>query len=200
MESPYISYYYQNFSTHGYSFETFKKAESVAKILKAIASIYGYVTISDFKRSVGIKDDLFSSYVEDRYGWNAYEIEKMLIMKHDGAEFYYIHLPRFTFPVKKATPNEIRKTDGLDPVKSSDPVNHPSHYATKSGLEAIEVIEAFTEDLQGIEAVDTANVLKYICRWKKKNGLQDLEKASWYLNNLIEHEKNEEKENKNGQL
>ena len=73
-------------------------------------------------------------------------------------------------------------------------VNHPPHYKTKTGLETIEVIEAFTEDLTGIEAVDTANVLKYICRWKKKNGLQDLEKAQWYLNNLINHLKKESKD------
>lgn len=68
-------------------------------------------------------------------------------------------------------------------------VNHPTHYKTKSGLETITVIKAFTEDLKGVEAVDTANVIKYICRWKKKNGLQDLEKAQWYLNDLIEHVK-----------
>lgn len=74
-----------------------------------------------------------------------------------------------------------------------DMVNHPNHYKTKSGLETINVIETFTEDLTGIEAVCTANVIKYICRWKKKNGLEDLKKAEWYLTHLIEKE---EKENK----
>lgn len=70
-------------------------------------------------------------------------------------------------------------------------VSHPPHYQTKSGIETIQVIEAFTEGLDGIEAVCTANVIKYICRWKKKNGLQDLKKAQWYLTHLIEHvEKN----------
>lgn len=68
-----------------------------------------------------------------------------------------------------------------------DMVNHPPHYKTKNGLETIDVIEAFTEDLNGIEAVCTANALKYICRWKNKNGKQDLEKAVWYINYLIEH-------------
>lgn len=67
-----------------------------------------------------------------------------------------------------------------------DMVNHPDHYKSETGLETIDVIEAFTFDLKGIEAVCTANVLKYICRWKKKNGLQDLEKAKWYLNKLID--------------
>lgn len=76
----------------------------------------------------------------------------------------------------------------------NDSVNHPNHYQSKSGLETIQVIEAFTEDLTGIEAVYTGNVIKYICRWDKKNGLQDLKKAQWYLNHLIE--KVEEKESK----
>lgn len=75
---------------------------------------------------------------------------------------------------------------------TNDPVNHPSHYQTKSGLETFDVIDAFTDDLKGAECVCTANVIKYICRWKKKNGVEDLKKAQWYLNKLIE--KVEEKE------
>lgn len=66
-------------------------------------------------------------------------------------------------------------------------VSHPGHYQSKTGLEVIDVIEAFTDGLEGIEAVDTGNVIKYICRWKKKNGLQDLEKALWYLQHLVDH-------------
>lgn len=69
----------------------------------------------------------------------------------------------------------------------NDKVNHPNHYISKKGLETIDVIEAFTEDLCGIEAVCTANILKYICRWKHKNGSEDLKKARWYLNRLLEH-------------
>ena len=66
-------------------------------------------------------------------------------------------------------------------------VSHPDHYKSETGLEVIDVIEAFTFDLKGAEATDTGNILKYICRWKKKNGLQDLEKAMWYLQHLIDH-------------
>lgn len=75
-------------------------------------------------------------------------------------------------------------------------VSHPDHYQSETGLEVIDVIEAFTFDLKGIEAVDTGNALKYLCRWKKKNGLQDLEKAKWYLEHLIEHVSKLEEENK----
>lgn len=74
---------------------------------------------------------------------------------------------------------------------SADMVSHPPHYQSKKGIEVIDVIEAYTEDLKGIEAADTANVIKYICRWKHKNGLEDLEKAQWYLNHLINHVKGE---------
>ena len=66
-----------------------------------------------------------------------------------------------------------------------DNVNHPAHY-NMNGIEAIDVIEAFTADLNGMDAVDTANVIKYILRWPRKNGLEDLCKARWYLNHLIE--------------
>lgn len=66
-------------------------------------------------------------------------------------------------------------------------VSHPSHYQTDYGLETIDVIEAFTDNLKGIEAVDTANILKYACRWKRKNGIQDLEKILWYTQHLIDY-------------
>ena len=71
-------------------------------------------------------------------------------------------------------------------------VSHPDHYQSGKGLEVIDVIEAFTADLKGIEATDTGNVIKYILRWPHKNGLQDLEKAKWYLTHLIEHLKKKE--------
>ena len=75
-------------------------------------------------------------------------------------------------------------------------VSHPDHYQSETGLEVIDVIEAFTFDLKGIEAIDTGNILKYICRWKKKNGLQDLEKAEGYLKHLIDHVRLFDEENK----
>ena len=64
-------------------------------------------------------------------------------------------------------------------------VDHPPHY-TAGKIECIEAIEAATTGLEGLEAVCTANVIKYVSRWKRKNGLQDLEKAKWYLDRLIQ--------------
>ena len=75
-------------------------------------------------------------------------------------------------------------------------VSHPEHYMSKIGMEVIDVIEAFTDELKGVEATDTGNIIKYACRWKKKNGIQDLEKILWYTQHLIDHLKNIEEENK----
>ena len=82
-----------------------------------------------------------------------------------------------------------KRPDVFEELKKStnDMVNHPSHYKAKNGMEVIDVIEAFTANLNGYEASHTANVIKYICRWKEKNGLEDLKKAQWYLNRLIKN-------------
>ena len=71
-------------------------------------------------------------------------------------------------------------------------VNHPKHYKAKNGMEAIDVIEAFTDGLTGIEATDTGNIIKYALRWKEKNGIEDLEKIVWYVNHLINHLKKQD--------
>ena len=63
-------------------------------------------------------------------------------------------------------------------------VSHPPHYQSQSGIEVIDVIEAFTDGLNGIEAADTANIIKYACRWNKKNCIQDVDKIIWYATHL----------------
>lgn len=66
----------------------------------------------------------------------------------------------------------------------TDNVNHPAHY-TAGNIECIEAIKAAITDLQGIDAACTANAIKYLWRWKKKNGVEDLKKCVWYINYLI---------------
>jgi hypothetical protein len=65
--------------------------------------------------------------------------------------------------------------------RNSDPIN-PSHY--KQGpIECIEAIKAATGD--GFLGYVWGNVLKYLWRWPKKGGVDDLKKARWYLDRLI---------------
>lgn len=67
----------------------------------------------------------------------------------------------------------------------ADAIN-PSHY--KQGkVECIDAIESATVHKTGLEAVCTANVIKYLWRYEAKNGLEDVRKAQWYLNKLIDY-------------
>jgi hypothetical protein len=70
-------------------------------------------------------------------------------------------------------------------VPPIDMVNQPPHY-TGGKVECIDAIEVATEGLEGIEAYCTAAALKYLWRWKKKNGAEDLQKCRWYINRMLE--------------
>lgn len=74
-------------------------------------------------------------------------------------------------------------------------VSHPAHYQSETGLEVIDVIEAFTFDLKGIEATVPA-ISQIACRWKQKNG-SGPRKIMWYTQHLIDHLRKLEKENEN---
>lgn len=68
----------------------------------------------------------------------------------------------------------------------SDNVNSPSHYCTGK-FECIDVME----ETQGEEAVMNfciCNALKYLYRHRRKNGLEDVKKAIWYLNKYVQLE------------
>lgn len=68
----------------------------------------------------------------------------------------------------------------------TDNINHPKHYQTASGLEAIDVIDAFFSD-----NFNLGNSFKYLARaGKKNNRLEDLEKSAWYLAREIERARN----------
>lgn len=78
-------------------------------------------------------------------------------------------------------------------AQNHDAVNHPSHY-TAGGIECIEALKAATTRLTGIEAVCTANAIKYLWRWKDKNGAEDIRKAIWYCERLLKEIGDERKE------
>ena len=65
-----------------------------------------------------------------------------------------------------------------------DMVNHPSHYI-QGGIECIDALKAATVSKTGIEAVCTANAIKYLWRYEEKNGIEDVKKARWYIDRLI---------------
>lgn len=73
-------------------------------------------------------------------------------------------------------------------AEEADMVNSPPHY-NQAGIECIDAIEAATSG--GYEYYLQGNIIKYIWRYRYKNGVEDLEKAHWYLERLIKEITNE---------
>ena len=66
-----------------------------------------------------------------------------------------------------------------------DNVNHPAHYAASTSIECIEAMELIF-DWYDIQTFCLCNAFKYIWRHKHKGGLEDLEKAQWYINHAVQ--------------
>ena len=74
-------------------------------------------------------------------------------------------------------------------------VAHPKHYSGK--IECIDCIESAVAELNGFEGFLAGNVIKYVFRFKRKNGKEDLQKAEYYLSKLMEMQEDNEEDNEN---
>ena len=129
------------------------------------------------------------------------EVKEQILQKTDtDAEMTEINVsPNYKgkHPLSKEELAKIRaeKKDKLYESKDKM-VSHPAHYQA-GGIEVIDVIKAFTKDLNGIKATDTGNIIKYACRWNAKgNPIQDVEKIIWYATHLLRELQTEEQEKK----
>jgi len=66
--------------------------------------------------------------------------------------------------------------------RAMEEIHHPKHYT--QGIEMWDY--SYSHNLNFFEG----NIIKYVTRWRHKNGLEDLLKAKQYLDKLIENEKN----------
>ena len=71
-------------------------------------------------------------------------------------------------------------------LEKEDVVNHPKHY-TQGAIECIEVIKYINDKLhmKGYEGYCLGNFIKYIWRCNFKNGWEDIDKAIFYLDELL---------------
>lgn len=74
----------------------------------------------------------------------------------------------------------------LGEIENKDNIINPSHYTSDKGFEVFDVQEAFIYELKGMAASYWCNVVKYILRFQNKNGVEDLKKAKYYLEKLID--------------
>lgn len=86
-----------------------------------------------------------------------------------------------------------RRREDMQNNPSHDPVNHPSHY-TQGGIECIDAIKASMTEIE-FRGFLKGQVIKYMWRYALKGKpVEDLKKAEFYRNRLVEEiEKSEEK-------
>lgn len=93
---------------------------------------------------------------------------------------------------KKEEVNSIK----TDPEKDYyDPVSKPKHYMLVDGVEVRDICKAMADRMEGKYSSffisDYIQFLQYVLRFDQKNGVEDLKKAEWYLQKLIETENKE---------
>ena len=109
-----------------------------------------------------------------------------IVQQKANLEKYLLDVIGYTYKMVE----KIQETGLLDPALQpyppidNNPVS-PQHYQQGN----IQVLDFITDQkfsyLEG-------NIVKYICRYKTKNGLEDLEKADYYLSRLIELQMDED--------
>lgn len=114
-------------------------------------------------------------FIDSTFGDREYLVERI----DDVSNKVFVKGSNSSLPLYPVDPKDI--VMWKSPI---DVVNHPSHY-TYGNVETIDVIrewlgpEKFVAYLNG-------NIIKYISRWEHKNGVEDLKKAKWYLEKMIE--------------
>jgi len=107
------------------------------------------------------------------HAWYGCEWQEVTEKEYLGQDYYQGDSDTLTVTIDTGN---IKQTDHL--------VNKPAHY-NQGEVECIEAIKSATVNKKGIEAVCVANVIKYLWRYEDKGGVQDIEKAKWYLNKLL---------------
>lgn len=130
-----------------------------------------YRTAGDKKKQIGILADLNCCTKR--------EIAQILVEQGEEVDGRMLNKPQ----PKQQKPEEPKPVPV--PKTKHDPVNHPDHY-TRGGIECIDAIASAVQDLPGKEAWLVGQIIKYVWRYRWKNGAEDLKKARFYLDRLIQ--------------
>ncbi|HDI3417856.1 TPA: DUF3310 domain-containing protein [Listeria monocytogenes] len=133
--------------------------------------------------------------------WERYKQDTVVHIEEEGVSWGSLSYAKYLHPntpIKKykVKQDEVAKwfDDAANAMKAlsaggvsvknenTDNVNNPSHY-TAGGIETLDYIKAKVKDYPSYVA---GNILKYVSRYEHKNGIEDLKKAQFYLNDLIE--------------
>lgn len=118
---------------------------------------------------------------EDDYGWDwtddmiSYKVLETSVLYEEALKGTYDNYIK----------NDVESVMGAyEHYFDFDPVDKPSHYANKE-IEVIDYIQDTLSD-EEFEGYCMGNVIKYVSRYKHKNGVEDLKKARYYLNKVID--------------
>lgn len=134
--------------------------------------------------------------------WNIFKKETVIVIEYDinlgfaSKEYFERVYPDTPIKKYKVKQDEVAKwfDDAANAMKAfsvggvsvknenTDNVNNPAHYIA-GGIETLDYIKAKVKDYPSYVA---GNILKYVSRYEHKNGIEDLKKAQFYLNDLIE--------------
>ena len=85
----------------------------------------------------------------------------------------------------------LETSNNLIVDSSNDIINKPNHYQLNvkgTDIEVIDIIDSIIQNYPPKQAIRVANIIKYILRADKKNGLEDFKKAKKYIEMLLERE------------
>ena len=119
--------------------------------------------------------------------------QKEFAEKIDVTQPYLSHLECGKVEASERLKNRILKIieteaqENVETAETDDNVKSPKHYMLGDlGIEVKDVIFEVVKDMKGSEAVCVGNILKYVMRARKKNGIEDYKKAYEYLGYLLE--------------
>lgn len=133
--------------------------------------------------------------------WNIFKKETVIVIEYDinlgfaSKEYCEIVYPDTPIKKYKAKQDKVAKYNAaaaniakeMSAIgvsmknENNDKINNPAHY-TAGGIETLDYIKAKVKDYPSYVA---GNILKYVSRYEHKNGIEDLKKAQFYLNDLI---------------
>lgn len=103
----------------------------------------------------------------------------------------------YNFPTCEKCDDKSEHTGMTKTINAVDNINRPSHYMLFDGIEVRDVIEKLVEKVakkigQGeipyspLFEADYVQLMQYLMRFMSKNGVEDLKKARWYLDKMIQ--------------
>lgn len=114
------------------------------------------------------------------------DVRQIMIWAYEDADMGRVRLNAklMGYEVIDDTPTVSEVVEKYGEDVKPDPVNHPAHY-TSGSIECIDAMQAAFGD-EAVKDFCLCNAFKYLWRHRQKNGVEDLKKACWYLNRLIE--------------